>query len=198
MSDAFYSFVLFAVVATITPGGATTLATASGSQFGYVRSLPLMLGMAIGLTALVGSTATGLAALILTVPALSLGMRLVGTAYLLWLALKIAGARMPASVAAARAAPIGFAGGLMLLVVNPKAWTMAMGTAASFSELVANPLHLAALLGGTFGLAGIISLSLWCLGGALLARSLRSERQWMVLNVSLGALLALSVVPIWL
>jgi threonine/homoserine/homoserine lactone efflux protein len=53
------------------------------------------------------------------------------------------------------------------------------------------------LLGGTFGLAAITSLSLWCLGGALLARILRSERQWSVLNASLGALLGLSVVPIW-
>jgi threonine/homoserine/homoserine lactone efflux protein len=197
MSDAFYSFLLFAVVATITPGGATTLATASGSRFGYAKSLPLILGMAIGLTALVGSTATGLAALIHTVPALSLGMKLVGTVYLLWLALKIARAGAPNTGGAVRTAPIGFPGGLVLLVLNPKAWTMALGAAASFAGLAADPLHLAVLLGGTFGLAGLTSLSLWCLGGAVLARLLRNERQWTILNGALGALLALSIASIW-
>jgi threonine/homoserine/homoserine lactone efflux protein len=133
--------------------------------------------MAIGLTVLVGSAATGLAAVIQVVPAISLGMKVIGTVYLLWLATQIARAGAPNAGANKRNAPIGFGGGLALLVVNPKAWTMALGSAASFAALAVNPLHLAALLGGTFGLAGITSMSLWCLCGALLARALRTERQ---------------------
>ncbi len=68
MPETFYSFVLFAAVATITPGGATTLATASGSRFGYARSLPLIAGIASGLAVLVASAATGLGALVPSVP----------------------------------------------------------------------------------------------------------------------------------
>ena len=44
MPDLLVSLVTFALVATCSPGGATTLATASGAQFGFVRCLPLMAG----------------------------------------------------------------------------------------------------------------------------------------------------------
>lgn len=198
MPDMVYSFALFAAVATITPGGATTLAAASGSRFGYARSLPLIAGIASGLAVLVAAAATGLGALVQSVPALSLALKLVGSAYLLWLAVRIARAGAPGTGDTGRAVPIGFAGGALLLLVNPKGWTMALGAAASFSALAANPLSLAAILGGTFAVAAAASLSLWCLGGTVLARVVRTPRQWMILNGSLGALLALSIAPIWL
>ena len=38
MSQTLFSLIVFVIVATITPGGATTLATASGTQFGFRRS----------------------------------------------------------------------------------------------------------------------------------------------------------------
>ncbi|TIX53380.1 MAG: LysE family translocator, partial [Mesorhizobium sp.] len=40
---------LFALISTSTPGIATTLSTASGAQFGFRRSVPLMAGSAAGL-----------------------------------------------------------------------------------------------------------------------------------------------------
>ena len=158
MSDTFYAFVLFAIVATLTPGGATTLATASGSQFGFARSIPLMSGIALGLAALAASTAVGLATLIQTVPSVTIGMKVVGSAYLLWLAVRIGNAGTP-SVGSAANTPIGFAGGLLLLLINPKGWTMAFGAAASYSALAASPLMLALIMGSTFGLASAASLS---------------------------------------
>ncbi len=39
--------IVFVIVATVTPGGATTLAVASGAHFGYRRSLPYMAGSEI-------------------------------------------------------------------------------------------------------------------------------------------------------
>lgn len=198
MPEAMYSLILFATVATITPGGATTLATASGSQFGFARSIPLLAGIAVGLAVLTASAATGLAALLQVFPVLTLAMKIAGTAYLLWLAFRIGGAGAPGSQADETATPIGFGGGLLLLLINPKGWTMAFGAAASFSALAANPLALALIIATTFGVASATSLSLWCAGGALLARIVRTERQWRILNISLGALLALSVAPIWL
>jgi hypothetical protein len=40
-------------------------------------------------------------------------------------------------------------------------------------------------------------LSLWSMGGLLLARVLRTERQWHIVNAILGLLLATSILPIW-
>ena len=195
--DAILPLVLFVVVSTITPGGATTLATASGAQFGFRRSVPLMAGIAAGLASLAAASAAGLAGLLLAAPSLQTAMRVAGSAYLLWLAWKIAKSGRP-NMNANMGVPTSFLGGAGLLWLNPKGWAMALGAAASFAALASGPLQLALLLGSAFGLAAAVSLSLWCMAGLLLARLLRTERQWRVLNAVLGVLLAASIVPMWL
>lgn len=188
---------IFAIVATITPGGATTLATASGARFGFRRSLPLIAGMVLGLAALSAAAAAGLAGLLLAIPSLQLAMKAAGSAYLLWLSWKIASSGAP-DTAPGSAVPTGFLGGMALLAVNPKAWTMAFGAAASFAALASNPWQLAALLGLALGVSASAALTLWCLAGLVLARRLRTVRQWRAVNGFLGLLLAASVIPIWM
>ncbi|GGF10309.1 amino acid transporter [Aliidongia dinghuensis] len=197
MAGTILPLALFALVSTITPGGATTLATASGAQFGFRRSVPLMAGIALGLASLAAAAAAGLAGLLLAAPALELALKLAGTLYLLWLARKI-GRSGPPAMKTELARPTGFIAGACLLWLNPKGWAMTLGAAASFAVLAANPPALALLLGTTFGLAAAFSLTLWCLAGLMLARLLRTERQWRRLNGALGLLLAASIVPMWL
>ena len=196
MIEPIFPLVLFALVSTITPGGATTLATASGAQFGFRRSVPLMAGIATGLATLAAAAAAGLAGLLLAAPSLQVAMRVAGTAYLLWLAWKIGRSGRPAPKADL-ARPTSFVGGACLLWLNPKGWAMALGAAASFGLLAEGPLRLALLLGVAFGLAAAVSLSLWCLAGLMLARLLRTERQWRLVNALLGLLLAVSILPMW-
>ena len=195
-ADAILPLVLFVIVSTITPGGATTLATASGAQFGFRRSIPLMAGIAVGLASLAAVAAAGLAGLLLAAPSLQTAMRLAGSAYLLWLAWKIARSGPP-NMRTDVGVPTSFLGGACLLWLNPKGWAMALGAAASFAILASGPLQLALLLGAAFGIAAAVSLSLWCLAGLLLARLLRTERQWRLLNAVLGLLLVVSVIPMW-
>jgi len=188
---------LFALVATVTPGGATTLATASGAQFGFRRSVPLMAGIALGLASLAAAAAAGLAGVLLAVPSLQWAMKAAGTAYLLWLAWKIVRSGRPGAAAGTAAVPTTLLGGACLLWLNPKGWAMALGAASSFAALHSSPLQLALLLGGVFGVAGALSLALWCAAGVVLARVLTTRRHWQVLNGVLGALLAASVLPMW-
>ncbi len=195
--DTILPLALFVLVATVTPGGATTLATASGAQFGFRRSVPLMAGIAVGLATLAAAAGAGLAGLLLAVPSLQTVMRLAGSAYLLWLAWQIARSGPP-KLGAEAGVPTSFLGGACLLWLNPKGWAMALGAAASFAMLASGPFQLAVLLGSAFGLAAAVSLSLWCVAGLLLARLLRTERQWRLLNALLGVLLAASVIPMWL
>lgn len=197
LPDSIAPLVMFAIAATITPGGATTLATASGARFGFHRSLPLIAGIVVGLSALAAAAAAGLASLILAAPSLQLAMKAAGSGYLLWLAWRIGRSGRP-DLSAEMARPIGFLGGLALLVLNPKAWTMALGAAASFSALADGPWRLAALLAAALGAAAVVALTLWCLVGLVLARRLRSDRQWRAVNIGLGLLLAASVIPIWI
>ena len=196
MLEAILPLVLFALVATSTPGMATTLSTASGAQFGFRRSVPLMAGSAAGLATVAAAGAAGLAGLLAAVPSLQLAMKIAGSLYLIWLALKI-GRSGPPNLDVAMARPNSFLGGAGLQWMNPKGWAMGLGAAASFAALANGPLQLALLLGAVFGLAAAVSLSLWCVAGTLLARLLRTERQWRVLNIALGLLLAASIIPMW-
>lgn len=187
---------LFTVVATITPGGATTMVAASGAHFGLRRSLPLVGGIVIGMASMAAAAAAGLAAALLALPALQWLMKVAGTLYLLCLAWKIARAGAPRQ-AASTAAPATFLGGLWMLWHNPKGWAMTMGAAASFGAAAAGPLQLAVLLAFAFGVAATVSLLLWCLAGQVLARVVRGERQWRVVNGALALLLATSIAPMW-
>lgn len=196
MFEAILPLVVFALVATSTPGMATTLSTASGAQFGFRRSVPLMAGSAAGLATVAAAGAAGLAGLLAAVPSLQLAMKIAGSLYLVWLALKISRSGPP-NLEVAMARPNSFLGGAGLQWMNPKGWAMGLGAAASFAALANGPLQLALLLGAVFGLAAALSLSLWCVAGTLLARLLRTERQWRVLNIALGLLLAASIIPMW-
>lgn len=193
----FLPLALFVMVSTVTPGGATTLATASGAHFGYRRSLPFMCGIAVGLAGMAAGAAVGLGGVILAYPSLQLAMKSIGTGYLLWLAWQMTRSGPP-RLHAEIARPSRFLGAVWLVWHNPKGWAMTLGAAASFSALTAEPLRLALTLGGSFGLAALFSLSLWCVAGLLLARVLKTDGQWHALNALLGVLLAISIIPMWL
>ena len=159
--------------------------------------MPFMAGIAAGLASMAASAAAGLGGILLALPDLQLAMKTIGSLYLVWLAWKI-GCGGPPRLRAELANPIGFFGGVWLLWHNPKGWAMTLGAAASFAALAGGPFQLGALLGCAFGVAATLSLSLWCAVGLLLARLLRTDTQWRVLNVLLGLLLVISIAPMWL
>jgi threonine/homoserine/homoserine lactone efflux protein len=192
-----YPLVLFALTTTITPGGATTLATASGAKFGFRRSMPLMAGISTGLATLASLAAVGLSGILLAVPSLQLALHLIASIYLLWLAYRIATSGSP-KLNEELEFPIGFFGAAGLLWVNPKAWAMTTGAAATFASLASHPAHLAMLLGGVFWLAATLSMSIWCTAGLILARLIKTRLQWHIVNASLGVLLVVSIIPMWL
>jgi threonine/homoserine/homoserine lactone efflux protein len=187
---------LFALVATITPGGATTLATASGAHFGFSRSVPLIAGIAIGLGAMAAAAALGLGTLLLAAPIAQVAMKSAGSIYLLWLAIKIATSKKP-HLNDQLARPTGFLAGAWMLWHNPKGWAMTISAAAAFATSTHGPVALAALLGSTFATAAVLSLSIWCKAGHLLGAALKTDRQWHILNFILSLLLVISIIPMW-
>jgi len=187
---------LLVLVATLSPGGATTLATASGVQFGLRRSLPLLLGIAAGLTTLAVAASLGLAGVLLQVPHLELAVRVLGSAYLLRLAWTIGRNGAPGQTTLAQ--PRRFGTGVLLLWLNPKAWAITLSAAGAFATSVDGPARLALLLGGAFAVGATLSQLLWCGIGGALARLLSKPWHWRALNITLAVLVVASIVPIWL
>ncbi|TXI07480.1 MAG: LysE family translocator [Rhizobium sp.] len=188
--------ILFALVSTLTPGGATTLATASGAHFGFRRSIPVIAGFAVGLGSMACAAAAGLGGILIALPMLQIAMKTLGSLYLLWLAVRIGGSGQPQG-AGQMGKPTGFVAGVWMLWHNPKGWAMTISAAAYFAALSNDAASLAVLLGMTFGLIAAFSLALWCVLGQILARLLTTPWQWRLLNISLACLLMISIVAMW-
>ncbi|WP_170415474.1 LysE family translocator [Ruegeria atlantica] len=197
MPDQIWALVVFALVATGSPGGATTLATVSGARFGYGRSVPLIIGMALALAGLVAVSGVGLATTLQTAPVLELSVKAVGSIYLIWLAARIGLAGPPLPTQSDEETPIGLVSGIILLMINPKAWAMALGVASSFSKLASGPLVLGGILALVFALSAYLSLTIWALAGGLVARWLSAEWHWHLFNGTMALLLTASIVQLW-
>src|SRR5437870_6799604 len=83
--------VVFAFVGSVSPGPNNTMLWASGLRFGFRRSIPHVLGTALGIGVLVVVVATGIGVLLKAVPTFELLLKLVGSAYLLYLAFLVVG-----------------------------------------------------------------------------------------------------------
>jgi threonine/homoserine/homoserine lactone efflux protein len=198
VNEQLLSLFLFAAAMTFSPGPNNVLMATSGAQVGVRRSVPLGVGIITGMMILLSLSATGLAAVIDTSPALLLAIKVVGTIYLCWLALKIATAGPIRVNTQGRAVRYGFTAGLMNTLLNPKGWTAAVSAAAGSTALASTPLDLALVLCLVFLSVNIPNWALWCSSGYALSQALRTERQWRILNGVLGLMVAASFLSIWM
>ena len=183
----------FAFVTSITPGPNNLMLMASGANFGFRRTVPHMLGIGLGFTAMVVLVGLGLAGLFDRWPVLRLVLTVVSVAYMLWLAWKIATAAGPGG-ARAGARPLSFLQAASFQWVNPKAWAMAL-TATTVYALPGDGLSVL-LVGLVFGAVNLPSVSVWTLLGQAVARLLRDARALRTFNVTMAVLLVLSLWPV--
>ncbi|MFN3352592.1 MAG: LysE family translocator [Brevundimonas sp.] len=185
------ALILFVIATSVSPGPNNLLLAASGLQFGFVRTLPILLGIEVGFTVLTVVAAAGLAPIVLSAPGAALILRGLGAAYLVWLASMLWRASEPKSDAPP-AAPVSFWAALMLQAVNPKGWMMAVGALAAFTQPGPGYWATVVTVSLTFGIVGIACMSLWAAFGAGLRRLLSDPRALKLVNRSLAALTAAS------
>lgn len=193
----FFSMLGFLWVAAITPGPNNMLLTASGANFGLLRSLPLMAGIMLGMQGILLLVALGVGSLLLLYPSLHLGMKIAGSAYLLWLSWKIATAAYEKLETDAQPRRMPFYQGGLLQFLNPKAWLMSLGAVAGFSlageQYVASVVAISVAMAAVNAVAGAV----WIGFGTLIGRLLRSRTAWKLFNLSMGLLTAACMLLIW-
>jgi len=121
----FTALLILATAMSFTPGPNTTLSTALAANHGLRRALPFVCAVPVGWGVLLAVCTLGLGALVVALPLLSWTIKLVGVAYLLWLASKIARSRQLSQADAARL-NVTFWQGAALQFVNIKAWMLAL------------------------------------------------------------------------
>ncbi|WP_311750923.1 LysE family translocator [Proteus columbae] len=193
------SLAIFLFIAAITPGPNNLLLTSSGANVGFKRSLKLMAGIMLGMQCVLLSSAFGVAALLIIYPALHIGLKVVGSAYLLWLAWKTAtSSYQRLDIPAKTPQAVSWFQGGLLQFLNPKAWMMGLGAVGSFS--LSGDAYFSSVIAISIAMvivnfvAGIV----WILGGTLISLFLQSRQSWFIFNISMGLLTALCVPLIWI
>jgi len=189
----FTALATFAFVSSVTPGPNNLMLMASGANFGFRRTLPHMLGVSIGFTVMLTLVGIGLAQLFEQIPLAYTILKFVGTAYLLFLAFKIATATSIGSDTKANAKPFTFIQAALFQWVNVKAWTMALTAMTLYASSQELSSYVAVAL--VFGTINIPSISLWTVLGMKVREFLTSEFKLRAFNITMAVLLVLSLAP---
>ena len=159
------TFAISVFLLIITPGPGVLSTAGFGAAYGFKQSLRYVIGLFLGTNLVFLAVASGLIAVLLSIPSLRIFLLFVSTCYLFYLASKIALAGSNIAFIKAKAPP-GITSGVLLQAINPKAYvvntTFVSGFAfyqSSFAiELIIKffiinaiwiPLHLVWLYAGT-------------------------------------------------
>ena len=193
-SDQIVALIVYALVTSITPGPNNFMLLASGVNFGFLRTIPHMLGIGAGFLSLLLGVGFGLGAILMAFPSLHMVLKIVGGAYLLYLAWRIAMSRSLSGSGEAVARPMTFFEAAAFQWVNPKAWVMAVTAMAVYTNPAA-PFLSVLLIGVVFALVNVPSVSAWAGFGTALRGFLADPERLKWFNIAMGVLLAATLWP---
>lgn len=191
--DLFLGLLAYAFASSITPGPNNLMLMASGANFGWRRTIPHALGVALGFIIMCFVIGAALMQVFDRFPVIYLVMKALSVLFILWLAWKIANSAPPAE-APADAQPLTFLQAAAFQWVNPKAVGMALTTNTVYTYDTS--LTAVALAACTFGLVNFPSVSTWVFIGTQLKRWLSSPARLRAFNWTCAALLLATIYPI--
>ena len=192
--ETFAALMVFSFVSSITPGPNNFMLLASGVNFGFTRSIPHMLGIGVGFASLLLGVGLGLGALLVAYPGLHLALKVLGGAYLLYLAWRIATSRTMGNGKDDKARPMTFMEAAAFQWVNPKAWVMAVTAMAIYTD-PQMPFGSVLLVTLAFALVNLPCVSSWTAFGLALRGFLSDPARLKWFNIAMGIALALTLWP---
>lgn len=188
-----FGLVAFAFVTSVTPGPNNFMLLASGLNFGFRRTIPHALGVALGFALMVAIIGLGLAGVFAAAPVLLQALKWVGAAYMVYLAIKIARAG-PMKEGATGGRPMTFLQAAAFQWVNPKAWIMGVTACATYT-VPDRYVFTVVVVALVFGAVNLPTVSGWVLFGSAMRRALRDPLLLRLFNGTMAALLILSLYP---
>ncbi|WP_440468463.1 LysE family translocator [Pseudomonas sp. YH-1] len=184
-------FVLFAFVASITPGPTNLLIFSNSARFGWSAALPIMFGGCAAAAALVLAVGSGLGEVLASAPRVQQAMSVVGVLWLSWLAWQIFRSPPADLERDTDAARLGAVGAAALQLVNPKTWMMALAVISVYAGHGVDRLDRVQLLSLLFFLVSIPCTAVWA-GLGIGSQRLLSPPQMQRLNQLMAVLLLVS------
>ena len=186
-----YYFVMYA-----TPGPNNSILTASGIKFGFIRSVPNIIGISSGHGIQLALVCFGLGSLFLQFPILLEILKYIGSCYLLYLAWKMFGS-LNISITDEKSSPLKYYEAILFQFVNPKAWVICITAVSLFypekENLIIGTLFLVIMS----TIINLPSISMWAFGGSVIRHYLSNEKLKKIIEWLLAILLfgtAISIV----
>jgi threonine/homoserine/homoserine lactone efflux protein len=190
------TLLVFCSAMSFSPGPNTTLSTALAANHGLRRALRFCVAVPTGWTLLMLACGLGLGTLVASVPAVSWAVKLVGVAYMLWLAYRLAGTRQLAQADTSRL-DVSFSQGVGLQFLNIKAWMLALTLTAGWvvnagGQPSGNPGERLAIISAVMVVFAFTSNFVYALVGSLLRRWLAIGSRLLWFNRALALVLAVT------
>lgn len=188
-------FLLFAFVASITPGPTNILVLSNSARYGFKAALPIILGAGTAAASIVLLVGSGFGQSLTQLPAVQQALHWVGILWLTYLAWQIY--RTPAiafdpAMDTGQQRRLGLMGGASLQLVNPKTWLMALAVVSVFAGEGAERQGHVLYLSLAFFLISLPCLGAWAMLGAGSSKVLRSPVALQRFNRGMALLLLAS------
>ena len=200
------AFIGFAFTASFTPGPNNFMLMSSGALFGFRRTLPHILGIAVGFNFVMLAALLGMGVIIDQFPWLLTIVKVAGAIWLAWLGSKFFSAaaqhrtdqqntkKQNADITQntepkKRSRPFKFYEAVLFQWVNPKGLIMALAAAGAYVGISSDFKLRIFLICATFLFMGFTSASTWAVAGSTLNRLMSQGRSAVVLNIIMGLLL---------
>lgn len=187
----------FVFLGLFTPGPNVIMLTASGVRFGFLRTLPHLFGVVVGVGITAGVTALGVGAAVQASPTLNLVLRLGAAGFILWMAWGLwKASAKPRKAADPDEKPLSFFGAVLFQWINPKVWAVAFAASAGYSAGLPAGIE-AARLALAFSSLNLLVCLFWTAAGSLLTALLSAPLAWKIFLRFMAVLLAFTTLLIF-
>ena len=193
--ELYLAIILFAASTTVTPGPNNIMIMTSGLNYGVKNSIPHLLGICFGFPAMVIMVGLGFSVVFEMYPLIHEVIKVIGIAYLLYLAWLIASSS-PTSLEVESSKRFSFTQAALFQWVNPKAWVMATGAVSAYTSITADIFSQVLFIALAFFIVAFPCVGIWLFFGVGLKKYLNSPKHQKIFNLSMALLLVASVIPV--
>jgi threonine/homoserine/homoserine lactone efflux protein len=195
MTTTIVALIIFLFPLAYSPGPGNMFFAANGARFGLRATLPANAGYHFATWIVTAAIGFGAIAALATYPSIFHGLKIAGCIYVLWLAWLLFSSG--GHTATGQAKPAGFGSGVLLLLLNPKAYVIITLMFTQFVTLDhANHWQMVILITTVFTLNNMVAFLAWTAIGDRLAARFRNEESARRTNRVFGAILA--CVALWM
>ncbi len=192
MYDQFLPLILFGIATAFTPGPNNIMSSYSGFNFGFKKTIPLMLGVIIGWTTMITLMASGMIYVFQQYYFLQSIIKYLGTIFLIYLAYKIAFS--PTNISTNINKPVSFFDTFLFQFINPKGVIIAMILVSTFIDSQNYYLRDSLIVIIISFFMAVFSVSSWCILGKYLRKFATSENFIKKFNYTMSFLLIVCVI----